>query len=229
LLKGQKRGIAVALRKAKKELRKFERLIEAGRITRTQLEQRVQKALAREHLSTFVLTTVAGTDKAPTLSWQVDVALRRQLEQTRLGRRVLCTDRHNWSTARIVSGFRGQWNVEELFRRAKKGGVVPWAPSHQWTDGTLRLHTFATVLGLTLVSLARIVLKSDASARQTMKTLADIRATLVRTSTGSAGRRPTVMLAPELTTEQRRAVKVFDVERWFPTILSCMTAEPVDP
>jgi len=66
-------------------------------------------------------------------------------------------------------------NVEELFRRAKKGGVVPWAPSHQWTDGTLRLHTFATVLGLLLVSLARIALKSDASVRQSMKNLADIR------------------------------------------------------
>ncbi len=229
LLKGQKRGIAVALRKAKQELRKFERLIQAGRITRTQLQQRVQKALAREHLSTFVVTTVGGTDQAPTLRWRVDAALRRQLEQTRLGRRVLCTDRHNWSTARIVSGFRGQWNVEELFRRAKKGGVVPWAPSHQWTDGTLRLHTFATVLGLLLVSLARIALKSDASVRQSMKNLADIRATLVRTSTGNAGRRPTVMLAPELTAEQRRAVKVFDLERWLPTILSCMNPEPVDP
>ncbi len=229
LLKGQKRGIAVALRKAKQELRKFERLIQVGRITRTQLEQRVQKALAREHLSTFVVTTVSGTDKAPTLRWRVDAASRRQLEQTRLGRRVLCTDRHNWSTARIVSGFRGQWNVEELFRRAKKGGVVPWAPSHQWTDGTLRLHTFATVLGLLLVSLARIALKSDASVRQSMKSLADIRATLVRTSTGNAGRRPTVMLAPELTAEQRRAVKVFDLERWLPTILSCMNPESVDP
>ena len=229
LLKGQKRGIAVALRKAKQELRKFERLIQAGRITRTQLQQRVQKALAREHLSTFVVTTVGGTDQAPTLRWRVDAALRRQLEQTRLGRRVLCTDRHNWSTARIVSGFRGQWNVEELFRRAKKGGVVPWAPSHQWTDGTLRLHTFATVLGLLLVSLARIALKSDASVRQTMKNLTDIHATLVRTSTGNAGRRPTVMLAPELTAEQRRAVKVFDLERWLPTILSCMNPEPVDP
>jgi hypothetical protein len=32
LLKGQKRGIAVALRKAKQELRKFERLIQAGRV-----------------------------------------------------------------------------------------------------------------------------------------------------------------------------------------------------
>ena len=228
LLKGQKRGIVVALRKAKNELRKFERLIQAGRITRSQLEQRVKKTLAREHLSTFVVTSLGATDKAPTLRWRVDVALRRQLEQTRLGRRVLCTDRHNWSTARIVNGFRGQWNVEELFRRAKKGGVVPWGPSHQWTDGALRLHTFATVLGLMLVSLARIALKTDASARQTMKNLGQIRATLVRTATGNAGRRPTVMLAPELTTEQRRAVKVFDLERWFPTILSCMKSEPVD-
>ena len=184
LLKGQKRGIVVALRKAKNELRKFERLIQAGRITRSQLEQRVKKTLAREHLSTFVVTSLGATDKAPTLRWRVDVALRRQLEQTRLGRRVLCTDRHNWSTARIVNGFRGQWNVEELFRRAKKGGVVPWGPSHQWTDGALRLHTFATVLGLMLVSLARIALKTDASARQTMKNLGQIRATLVRTATG---------------------------------------------
>ncbi|MFP3803126.1 hypothetical protein SB764_43580, partial [Paraburkholderia sp. SIMBA_027] len=75
------------------------------------------------------------------MHWHVDDALRRTLERTRLGRRVLCTDRHNWSTGRIVHAFRGQWNVEELFRRAKKGGVVPWGPSHQWADGSLRLHT----------------------------------------------------------------------------------------
>ena len=41
LLAGQKRGIAVALRKAKEELGKLERLVEAGRISRSRLEQRV--------------------------------------------------------------------------------------------------------------------------------------------------------------------------------------------
>ena len=41
---------------------------------------------------------------------------RRVLENTRLGRRVLCTDRHSWSTGHIVQAFRGQWKVEELFR-----------------------------------------------------------------------------------------------------------------
>jgi hypothetical protein len=229
LLQGQKRGIAVALRKAKAELRKLERLRQAGRIPRASLERRVQKALAREHLATFVVPTIGGTEKAPTFSWRVDAVRRRRLEHTRLGRRVLCTDRHGWSTGRIVHAFRGQWHVEELFRRAKKGGLVPWGPSYQWADGSLRLHTFATVLGLTLVSLAKTVLGTDASARAMMQSLAGIRATLVRTTTGGTGRRPTVMLAPELTAEQRRAVKVFALERWFPTLLSCMPTRPLQP
>ncbi len=227
LLEGQKRGIAVRLRKAKTELRKLDRLVQAGRIQRSSLTRRVQKALSREHLSSFVVVNIGGNEKAPSLRWHVDAALRRQLENTRLGRRVLCTDRHIWSTGRIVHAFRGQWNVEEIFRRAKKGGLVPWGPSHQWADGSLRLHTFATVLGLTLVSLAKIALGTDTSARVMMQSLAAIRATLVRTTTGGAGRRPTVMLAPELTADQRRAVKVFDLDRWLPTLRSCMTARPL--
>ena len=227
LLQGQKRGIAVRLRKAKVELRTLERLVQAGRIQRSRLRARVQKALSREHLSSFVVVNIGGEDKAPTLRWHVDAALRHRLESTRLGRRVLCTDRHAWSTGRIVHAFRGQWNVEEIFRRAKKGGLVPWGPSHQWADGSLRLHTFATVLGLTLVSLAKIALGATTSANVTMQNLAAIRATLVRTTTGGAGRRRTVMLAPELTAEQRRAVTVFELDRWLPTLLSCMTARPL--
>jgi hypothetical protein len=227
LLEGQKRGIAVALRKAKAELSKLDRLVQAKRISRSSLEQRIQKTLAREHLSYFVVTQIGGNDKKPTLRWHVDAALRRRLEKTRLGRRVLCTDQHLWSTGRIVHGFRGQWNVEELFRRAKKGGVVPWGPSHQWADGSIRLHTFATVLGLMLVSLAKIAIGTGDSALAMMGELAEIRATLVRTTTRGPGRRATIMLAPELTTQQHRAVRVFELDRWMPTLLSCMANRPV--
>jgi hypothetical protein len=227
LLEGQKRGIAVALRKAKAELSKLDRLIQGKRISRSSLEQRLQKTLAREHLSRFVVSEIGGDDKKPTLNWYVDAARRRELEKTRLGRRVLCTDQHLWSTGRIVYAFRGQWKVEELFRRSKKGGVVPWGPSHQWADGSLRLHTFATVLGLMLVSLAKIALRTGDSALAMMGELAEIRATLVRTTTRGPGRRATVMLAPELTAEQRRAVKVFELDRWMPTLLSCMNTRPV--
>jgi len=227
LLEGQKRGIAAALRKAKAELSKLDRLVESKRISRSRLEERIKKALAREHLLQFVVTEIGGKGKKLTWRWHVDAARRRQLEKTRLGRRVLCTDQHLWSTGRIVYAFRGQWNVEELFRRAKKGGVVPWGPSYQWADGSIRLHTFATVLGLMLVSLAKIALGTEASALAMMGELAEICATLVRTTTRERGRRPTVMLAPELTAQQRKAVRVFELDRWMPTLLSCMTTRPI--
>jgi hypothetical protein len=152
---------------------------------------------------------IGGTDKQPTLHWHVDAALRRQLEKTRLGRRVLCTDHHQWSTGRIVQASAGKWNVEELFRRAKKGGVVPWGPSHQWADGSLRLRTFATVLGLMLVSLAKIALGTGESALAMMGDLAEIRATLVRATTGGPGRRATV-LNPAAGGSPLRLVQAFD-------------------
>lgn len=222
LLRGQKRGIAVALRKAKAELRKLERRAEAGRITSSTLKARVKKALGREHLSTFVIAAVEGPENAPALMWHVDDALRRELERTRLGRRVLCTDRSLWSTERIVGAFRGQWTVEELFRRAKKGGLVPWGPSFQRADPSLRLHTFATVLGLTLAALAKLALGSKKSGLAVMKELAGIKATLVQTNTGAKGRRPTVMLPPDLSATQRRAVKTFQLQRWMPSLSSTM-------
>ena len=222
LLRGQKRGIAVALRKAKLELAKLERRAASGRIPREPLEGKVQKVLQREHLSDFVMVTVKESLGQVSLHWHVDAARRRLLEHTRLGRRVLCTDHHIWSNGRIVHAFRGQWNVEELFRRAKKGGIAPWGPSHQWADTSLRLHTFATVIGLTLVSLVRLTLGNRKSAQRTMKTLSEVKATLVRVRTKERGRRATVMLAPDVTADQRKAIKIFELERWLPALLSSM-------
>ena len=220
LLRGQKRGIGVALSKAKEELRKLQRRAASGKIRREDLENRVQKALQREHLSQFVVTEVKQTGKKVSLDWHVDTARRRNLERTRLGRRVLCTDHHAWTTGRIVYAFRGQWNVEELFRRAKKGGVVSWGPSYQWSDSSLRMHTFATVIGLMLVSLARLAAGTKQSMNRTMKTLAEIEATKVLVKENQRGRRTTVLLAPDLSAEQRKLVGIFELGRWMPTLLS---------
>ena len=54
------------------------------------------------------------------------------LESTRLGRRVQCADHPVSSTGRIEYAFQGKWKLEELFRRAKKGGIVSCGLSHQW-------------------------------------------------------------------------------------------------
>ena len=89
----------------------------------------------------------------------------------------------------MPSGVSGTWR--KLFRRAKTGGIAPWGPSHQWADNSLRLHTFATVIGLTLVSLVRLTLSPGKSAQNTMKTLSELKATLVRVRAKGRGRRAT--------------------------------------
>lgn len=218
LRRGQKRGIAAALKKARVELDKLARRAAAGRIAAPEVERRVRSALSREHLASFVDVDIQQQGEACSLTYRVNAPKRAEMEKNRLGRRVLCTDRHDWSTERIVRAFRGQWNVEELFRRSKKGGVSAWGPSHQWNDASIRLHTFATVLGLTLASLARLALAPDESTKEMLDQLAEIEATVVRTSTGAKGRRPVAYIAPELTALQRRAVGIFELERWLPAL-----------
>jgi len=75
-------------------------------------------------------------------------------------------------------------------------------------------------MGLTLVSLVRLTLGSRKSAVSMMQTLSGMKATLVRVRTKERGRRATVMLVPDLTAEQLKAVKSFDLGRWMPTFLS---------
>jgi hypothetical protein len=81
LLRGQKRGIAAALLKAKEELRKLERRAASGRIKREALESRVQKALRREHLAEFVVAEIKERGGRLSLDWHVDAARRRLLER----------------------------------------------------------------------------------------------------------------------------------------------------
>jgi hypothetical protein len=88
-----------------------------------------------------------------------------------------------------------------------------------WSE---QLELDLDVAGLMLVALAREALGTHQSARAMMKELADIKATLARTQTGDQGRRPTVMIPPELSSAQRQAVKTFELARWMPTLSSTM-------
>ena len=81
-----------------------------------------------------------------------------------------------------------------------------------------------------LVSLATLALGTDASARETMKNLAAIRATLVRTTKGAGGRKTTHGDArPGTNDGATPGCSDLSTGRWFPDLLSCITARPARP
>jgi transposase len=225
MLKGQLRGLRKATQVARKELRKIAKrlLVERsgkarGRCyTVTSLKRRVAKLTRREHVGEVLDIVIDGPEDAPTLVVSANVEGRRRLIRERLGKRVIVTDQHDWSTARIVRTFRSQWKVERAFRRMKRGAVSPWGPSYQWTDDSLRAHTFATVLGLQLATLAKLKLERAGIKRTTkgtMKLLAGICLTRVRVRSDGPGRPREILMPAQLDAEARKAAATFGIEQW---------------
>lgn len=225
LLKGQLRGLSSARKKARKELRQIEKRLAAERAgtakgrryTMTSLKRRIDELTRREHVREVLKIEIGGAESRPTLEFSDDADAKKRLIRERLGKRVLVTDQHDWTTERIVRAFRSQWKVERAFRRMKRGAVSPWGPSYQWTDDSLRAHTFATVLGLQLATLVRLKLQRAGVRRTTagcMKLLARVRLTrLLARPQGKGGPRE-VFVPARLDGDGRRAVAIFGLDRW---------------
>jgi transposase len=225
LLKGQLRGMRKAKRRALGELRKMARRLRLQRkgklkgrpATLTSLRKKVDELLAQEHLSEFLHVTLGGTEEAPTLTFRCDLVARRKLIRERLGKRVLLTDQSSWSTSRIVKAFRSQWKVERAFRRMKRGGISTWGPSFQWTDASLRAHTFAVVLGLQLASLVGLHLHRaglGASTKKSLALLRELRVEVIRERTGQRGRPRESLIPRKISPEALRAANLFELGKW---------------
>lgn len=224
LLAGQMRGLRLATTKARAELRKLARRLErqrqgqtrGRRYTRASVERKVEKLTRREHVHEVLKVEIGGED-TPSLAVSIDAVARRRLVVERLGKRVIITDQHEWSTERIVRTFRSQWKVERAFRRMKRGAVSPWGPSWQWTDDSLRAHTFAVVLGLQLASLAALRLRAAGvklPVRASMRMLGGICMDLLRERTGKRGRPRQILVPHRLTAEAARAIPLFGLAEW---------------
>ena len=225
LLAGQLRGMKAALLKARKELRRIQRRLEQQRAgtargkrhTLASLNKRVAQLTDHEHLHEILHIVVGGSEAAPTLTFALDRPIWRRLIRERLGKRVLVTDQNEWTTSRIVRAFRSQWRVERAFRRMKRGAVSPWGPSYQWTDDSMRAHTFATVLGLQLATLVRLRLRRAGlrlSVRAALRKLAEIRLTRLLTHSGGMGGPRTIHVPPRLDAQGNACVRLFALDRW---------------
>ena len=91
-------------------------------------------------------TLTGDTPAAHRLTIAVDTAARDALEEEVFGKRVLITNREDWSVADVVAAYRSQSEAEFSFRQLKDPHVVSFSPMHHWTEHNIRVHTFTCVL-----------------------------------------------------------------------------------
>ncbi len=184
-------------------------------ITVESAHKQVQAILSGRHMKDLVVVDVSTKKGTPHLSYRVDQTAWNRLQHTLLGKNILFTDQESWSDEAIVRAYRGQYHIEEAFKRMKNPHFVSWRPLHHWTDQKIRVHALYCVLALLLSSLLRRTLAQKGIEMSIVKILATLSrikevALIYR---GPRSRVQPVIRLSRLTPLQEQLVEALDLKR----------------
>jgi transposase len=223
----QRRSFQQTLAKAHRELAELKGIVERGkhRMDERALTERVKNILRRRWLKDVI--TIEHDLAAGTFSYRSDPDAIEQIAKREWGKRIIFTDRHDWSDQEIIAAYRAQSIGENAFRQSKDREFVSYSPTFHWTDQKLNVHGFYCTLALMIVSLIdrqirHAGIKQDGlplGAKLAMRLLNEIdEVTLIYPPAGGRQGRPRVrtMLA-ELDDTQRQLHDALQLQPLAPT------------
>ena len=116
----------------------------------------------------YELTTL---NSIPFVKFNLDETKLELLQKTLLGKTVLFTNRHEWSTEQIVGSYRSAWHIEHSFKQMKDTDHLAVRPFFHWTDPKIKIHIFYCVLAYRLCCLLKKELMSIGINESTNKIL----------------------------------------------------------
>jgi transposase len=149
----QRRSFQQTLAKAHRELDELKGIVERGkhRMDQRALEERVKNILRRRWLKDVI--TVEHDLAAGSFSHRTDADAIDHIAEREWGKRIIFTDRHEWTDQEIIAAYRAQSKGENAFRQDKDREFVSYSPTFHWTDQKLKVHGFYCTLALMIVSL----------------------------------------------------------------------------
>lgn len=198
---GQIKGILQHVASAKRWLTKLADTLDRGKQKRSRaaIEQDIKNRLkGRQHLREVLHYELRGEDPKLTLTYEFSQESLDRLARETLGRLILVTDRHDWSTREIIESYRIQAVIEALFAHLKDLDHVSLRPPFHWTDQKLRVHVLTCVWSHLLSRLLHLKAERAGVHLGSQEKLLDVlekvrRATILR-FTGHRGK-------PRLTTQ----------------------------
>lgn len=194
---GQMRGLQQQLGRVMFGLTNLrETLARAKRRRRRQVIERQIKRILRDvatvrKIVAWELVEREGHPGFWDFDWWVEAeALAYQRDRV-FGRRMLATDRHEWSSGEIVWAYWGQSEAELVFRQMKDPHFLALRPQHHWTDQKIEVHSFCCVVGYLLAALLRRHARKlgyREGLPKLLEMLTDVRAVLRSERSGRAGR-----------------------------------------
>ena len=160
LLQGQIRGIEQNIKKLFKKLSALKEKIviptkRGKKRTQAGLEKKISSMIGSLSSKDTIRWEINHLEKdAFDLNFWVDEKRFDFLKEQWLGRRIVITNRHQWTTEEIVSAYWGQANVENAFKKIKNPFHLAIRPQYHWTDQKIEVHGFICLLAFLMVMIA---------------------------------------------------------------------------
>jgi transposase len=227
LMVGQVAGIEHALRKKRAALHELRAKLRRSQepdargkgYTAESLQKQLKDITKGQYVSEILKTEVTQSKDGLDFSFHTDQAAYQRLMNTRLGKRILCTDNDQWTTREIILGSRAQFHVENAFKQMKDPHWVRFSPAFHWTDQKLRVHAFYCILALTLAGLLQRK-AAQAGVDMTIPTLfenlSEIREIInlyPPSGASTRGRFRAEYLIEETTPIQEKLCQIFDLKK----------------
>ena len=223
----QRRSFAQTLAKAHRELDELKGVVERGkhRMDERALEERVKNIFRRRWLKDVI--TVEHDLATQTFAYRTDPDAIEHLAKREWGKRIIFTDRHQWSDEEIITAYRAQSKGERAFRQDKDREFVSYSPTFHWTDQKLKVHGFYCTIALMIVSLIERQIRHvgihqdnlPLGAKLAMRLLNEIdEVTLIYPPAGGRQGRPRVRtILAELDDTQRQLYDTLDLQPLSPS------------
>jgi transposase len=67
-----------------------------------------------------------------------------------LGKSLILTNREEWTDCQVITAYRGQYIIEDVFKEAKDRDHGSWWPQYHWTDSKIHVHGLYCTIALLL-------------------------------------------------------------------------------
>jgi transposase len=218
----QAAGFEQTLAKARRQLGELATRLARGngRKSREKVEAEIEKIVRPRWLGRVISTTLVGaTPSELRLTWRTKPSAKAALADELFGKRIIFTDRDEWSIAALVAGYRSQSEVEADFRQMKDRLVVSFSPMFHWTEQKIHVHVFYCVLALMV---ARLMARETEQAmmpmsvRMLLSHLGRIEETVLLYQ-GERGRPRARRMLTEMDPTQARLFDLFGLDEYAPT------------
>lgn len=156
LRQGQARGIEQNIAKVFHKLDELRKKISipaktVRKRTRDALEKKISSMISSHGLGEIVCWKLGQLREGTfALDFWIDENQLSTLRENWLGRRILITNRHDWSTEEIISAYWGQAQVEYAFKNLKNPFHLAMRPQYHWTDHKIEVHAFICFIAFLL-------------------------------------------------------------------------------